>query len=161
MRPACSIMTRSAVVHWGQVLGRKTPIPNELAAVEDGRMERLERKRQPAQEWRACKLWTAYFDMPLMGGWHAFLEDYRGAGRRVWIDRDCRSIIAPLMKLFPLVLPFTGNEWDARHSDSWELWKIEFAKTFQRRRQDRKPLGVAYVKWNHHDAPIRITKPCE
>lgn len=38
---------------------------------------RLARLRE-THPWRAVKLWVACFDQPLMGGWHAFLEDRNG-----------------------------------------------------------------------------------
>lgn len=149
---------RSALVYWG----RKN-IPSDLHSVVDGRVVTWDevmaarRARQVDRLWtkrewlvrplRAWKVWVAYYDMPLMGGWQAFIEHYRpgfGFGL-VWIDRDRRWLKEILMKAFPLVLPL-GKDWE-----QWEEWKIAFAKEFQRRRHDKRPLGVAYVWWDGRD----------
>jgi hypothetical protein len=150
-----SIITRSALVFWG-----RNPAP-DVASVVDGQIitwgevmdtrrknqrERLRRKRH-VDEWRAHKLWVAYFGQDLMGGWHAFVEDIRGRDHRVWIDRDCRHLMPYLMKLFPLVLGL-GSE-----RDQWEMWKPEFAASFKRRRQHRQPLGVTALWWDRRHSP--------
>lgn len=49
------------------------------------------------------------------------------------------------MDAFPLLLPL----WDPR--EQWNRWKEEFAARYARRRQDRRPLGVAYVWWDGRD----------
>jgi hypothetical protein len=155
-----TIITRSALVYWGH-----NPAPNVAYIVSDHTRERrvvtwadvmeARRKRQDEQltrkrhvmTWRAYKLWVAYFDQELMGGWHAFLEDYRGADYRIWIDRDRRWLEPMLMKAFPLVLPL-GSE-----REQWQLWKLAFAKQFRRRTHDRKPLVVSIVWWNERESP--------
>ena len=155
-----TVITRSALVAWG-----RQDIPADLALIEidlgkPGRhvvtwtevMERrrarqselLRRKRKglgTSDERRAYKVWVAYFDQWLMGGWQAMIEDFRGRHgfHSSWIDRDRRSLKPILMQAFPLVLPL-GSE-----GDQWAAWKIAFAGQYERRRQDRKPLGVAYV----------------
>jgi hypothetical protein len=111
------------------------------ADVMKRRCERQRRKRQ-SPLWRPWKLWVAYFDQPLMGGWHTFLEDWRGRDSRVWIDRDRRHIRKSLMGLFPLILPLEDEDSD------WRRWQVEFARTYQRRTQHGRPLGVAHVRWD-------------
>ena len=154
---------RSALIYWGQ-----NPAP-DVARVEVDAMhrrhvvtwadvmrerrerqrQRLEYKRQVA-EWRAYKLWVAYFDQPLMGGWHAFLETYRtGFDQRIWIDRDREWMRPKVMELFPLVAPCSEPM-------QWRRWKTAFAEAYERRRQDDQPLGVAYIWWNGRDDPRRI-----
>lgn len=147
-----TIFTRSALVFWGH-----NPAPDVARVEIDWRGERrvvtwadvmherrewqrriLERKRY-VEPWRAHKLWVAYFDQNLFGGWQAFLEDFRGRNGRRWIDRDAPGLQKTLMELFPMSLPFG----DAR--EQWEGWKPLFAHRFKRRMQDHKPLGVAYV----------------
>jgi hypothetical protein len=117
-------------------------INGEVVTVEEARRNRresqaehLRRKLAVERETHAWKLWVAYFDQRLMGGWQAFLERQ---GERVWIDRDRKWLMEPLMKLFP-----TGALFD-----DWHDWKRVFAKRFERRRQDRRPLGVAFVWWD-------------
>jgi hypothetical protein len=126
------------VVTWAEVLQDR----------RERQREQLRRKREgwgPGPE-RAYKLWVAYFDQNLMGGWHAFLETYRpGLSQRTWINRDCRWLIPVLMQLFPLVLPL-GSE-----RDQWALWMPAFAQQHKRRMQDRHPVGVAPVWWNGRD----------
>lgn len=156
-----TIMTRSALVYWGH-----NPAPDVALVLIDDRgrhvvtwadVMRMRRERQQEQlrrkrcvvEWRAYKLWVAYFDQPLMGGWQALLEDWRGRPYSEWIDRD-RSWLRPmLMKLFPLV-PDVGTE-----NTQWGEWKPAFAEQFERRRQDGRPLGVACLWWDQYDAPRR------
>jgi hypothetical protein len=143
-----TIITRSALVAWGF-----NPDPDvayverdhhgervvKVAEVRAARLERqrltLDRKRE-VRPWRAVKLWVAYFDQTLMGGWHAFLENRDG---RVWIDRDRKHIRERVMELLPVGLPF-GDP-----GRRWEDWKPAFARQFRRRSQDRKPVGVAYL----------------
>jgi len=91
--------------------------------------------------------------MFIMGGWQAFIEDFRGRDGRHWIDRDQPWLMPHLLELFPLVLNFEHGE--LRHSDTWERWKIVFAKQYKRRTQDRRPVGIAYVWWNGLDSPRR------
>ncbi len=135
------------LVNWGGKFGRQTVTwADVMAKRREDQCRRLELKRAIV-EWRAYKLWVAYFDQNLMGGWHAFLEDWRGAGYRIWIDRDRTWMKAKLMETFPLCLPL-GTE-----CEQWERWKVEFARQFERRRQDRQPVGVAYIWWNQRDSP--------
>jgi hypothetical protein len=112
-----------------------------MAARRAEQSRRLETKRY-ARQWRACRLWVAYFDQNLMGGWHAFLDDWRGDSFRVWIRADHlkRSVI----DLFPLV---EGG------LDEWWRWMPAFAEEFERRRQAGRPVGVAFVWWNGFDPP--------
>jgi hypothetical protein len=83
----------------------------------------------------------------LMGGWNAFMDDYRGRGWGIWIDRDCRWLVPQLLTGFPLVLPL-GSQ-----AQEWHLWKIEFAKRHELTRQMREPRGVLNVWWNKRDTP--------
>jgi hypothetical protein len=164
-----SIITRKALIAWGH-----NP-PPDLAAVRTdhhGRhiitwddvmaarrkhqAERLQRKREWfVSHFRAYKLWVAYFDQDLMGGWQAMIEDWRGWGYSMWVDRDRPWLKPKLMQAFPLVLPL-GSEYE-----QWAAWKIAFAKQFKRRSHDRRPLGVAYLWWDGSDQPrpISLNRP--
>jgi hypothetical protein len=164
-------MNRKAVEYWG-----RKPARPDLAYVDiDSRHQRrvvtwaevMEARRERQRKrldlirqvipWRAYRIWVSYFDQWLMGGWHAFLDDWRGDGYRIWIDRDCRHMKVPLMTAFPLVLPLGSEheQWD-HYWKPWEQWKVEFAQNFERRRHDRRPVGVAYVWWNGRDTPRPI-----
>ena len=155
-----TIISRSALVAWG-----RNPPPELHSIVNDPRHGRrvvtwddvmrerreqqrlrLARKRQVC-EWKPYKVWVAYFNQFLFGGWHAFIENRDGC---TWITnaRDGR-LIQPLMDLFPMTLSLGAEK------DAWERWKIEFAKSHQRGRQCRKPRGFAVVWWNGHDAELR------
>ncbi len=150
-----AIIMRSALEFWGQ------HPPAELHSIEVGHggkrrmvtwdeVMAARRKRQAerlrwirhVEEWRAHKLWVAYFDQNLMGGWQAFLCDWRGRCNETWIDRDASGLKPMLMRVFPLVLPLGTNDFQ------WELWKQAFARRYERRRQDRRPLGVAICWWD-------------
>ncbi len=153
-----TLITRSALVAWGHnpppevhsvVIhhrgpgGRQTVTWAEVMETRRKRQrERLEAIRTPHHPLRAYKLWVAYFDQNLMGGWHAFLEDYRGAGYRIWIDRDRSGIKELIMKTFPLVEEH-ASEWK-----QWHAWKLAFAQHFARRVHDARPCGVGYVWWD-------------
>ena len=100
----------------------------------------LERKRY-VEPWRAVKLWVAYFGTGLMGGWNAFITDWRGEGWEIWIDRDGKGYREELMGLFPA----------GRLPGDWEDWKPAFAKAFRRRSQLRKPVGVVYLWRRGHE----------
>jgi len=148
-----SIFTRSALVFLG-----KDPAPNVAGLIRDhsgehvitwsevlaNRRERqrriLECKRR-VQPWRAAKVWIAYFDQFLFGGWQAFIQTIHDSH---WIDRDRRSLIATLLSLFP----FVQDDGDERN---WEKWKPGFARHFRRRTHHRRPCGVSYVWWDGHD----------
>ena len=101
-----------------------------LAARRERQRRQLEDKRRVVP-WRPAKLWVAYFDQWLFGGWQAFVEDRRESQ---WIDRDRKFLKCDLMKLFPCTL-----------FDTWEDWKPRFAQRFARRRQCGRPVGVAFV----------------
>lgn len=103
------------------------------------RQEWLLRQKRIVRQARAYKVWVAYFDQFLMGGWQAFIEN---GGERVWIDRDRRWLIEPLMRQFPLLLP---------GCDDWHRWKIEFARQLRRGEHDGRPRGVAFVWWDGRD----------
>lgn len=159
-----SVISRKALISWRSRLGHDTTLPADLAAIVDGRKvtlaevmehrrkrqaEILERKRHswpiPHSAW---KVWVAYYDMPLMGGWQCMIEHYRPGYNlgSAWIDRDRRYLKPVLMREFPLILPL-GSEYE-----QWEAWKIAFATQYKRRTQDRKPLGVSYVWWDGRDS---------
>lgn len=151
-----TIITRSAAVFHGM------PIADDVASIvyeydqaepqfvtwadvmadrRERQAARLDRKRNAGVvRWRAVRLWVAYYDQWLMGGWQAFVDDYRN--RCAWIDRNRKYLKETLMSLFPLVLPI---------GDQWSQWKIEFANRYRRRRHHRKPLGVQML-WHdgHH-----------
>lgn len=151
-----TIITRSALVFHGH-----NPPPNVASVVielgvrrtitwDDVMRERRERQASilarrrdvGGDEWAATKLWVAYFGQNLMGGWQAFLDS---RNYHVWIDRDGKLYKDRLMAIFqaPKHLFHQWNEW--------ETWKEWFAKTFRRRTQCRKPLGVAYLWKRGHD----------
>lgn len=128
------------IITWAEVMEKRKAFQGE----------RLRRKREFFHfPWRAYKLWVGYFDQSLMGGWHAFLEDYRGRPHSIWIERHVPLLKPDLMKTFPLILQLESDR------EQWEAWKVEFAKQFERRRQCRRPLGVAYIWWNKRDMPRR------
>ena len=155
-------MTRSAMEYWGHNpapdiagceidhRGRRLITWSDVMRHRREQMEWSLRHKRECAEWRAYKVWVAYFDMFIMGGWQAFIDRGR---EREWIDRDRRRLKPHLMRLFPLVLPL-GSE-----GEQWSVWKQQFAKQFQRRRQDRRPLGVAYVLWDGKSQPT-ITDHC-
>jgi len=156
-----SIIMRSALVHWDQnpapdlayVLtdrrGRRVVTWSEVLDQRRARQrERLGWKRMVC-ETRAYKLWVAYFDQPLMGGWQAFLETYQAQHYYevcIWIDRDRSFMIPNLLNVFSLV-PSVGSEYE-----QWRLWKPEFAEQYRRRSHDNRPLGVAYCWWDGRDS---------
>lgn len=165
-----TFIDRSALVAWGH------PVPNNLASVEvshEGRhvvtwdevmirrrkeqARRLELKRR-VHGFRACRVWVAYFDQRLMGGWHAFIEDFRGDVDRTWIDRDRKWLMEPLMELFPASPSLFQDRPDGRFSPvGWEDWKIDFARRFQRGTQHRKPRGVRMLWFDGRD--LRLENP--
>lgn len=146
---------RSALVAWG-----RTPPPELHSIVSDGinsprrivtwadvMNTRRERQRDRMNDIRysagrrVFRVWVAYFDMELFGGWHAFID--RGERQHgEWIDRD-RSWLKPiLLKTFPLLLPL-GSE-----SEQWAAWKVEFANRYQRGKHDKRPRGCHFVWWD-------------
>lgn len=151
-----TIITASAAAFWGR------PLPAGVACVErDHRGERAvtyaelgreKRERQArrlaakreVRAWRAVRLWVAYFDQSLMGGWHAFVEGLDLP--RVWVDRDRRHWEETLTRLYPVTL-FAG----------WEDWKEAFARAHRAGTQDRRPLGMAYL-W-HRAGELRRARP--
>ncbi|MDE2101300.1 MAG: hypothetical protein KGL39_28900 [Patescibacteria group bacterium] len=91
------------------------------------------RRQVGADLWHAVRLWVAYFDQSLMGGWQAFLDDYRG--NCLWLDREGKYVELPqVLKLLPFSL-----------FDDWYAWKKAFAAKYERRRQDGKPVGVLFL----------------
>ena len=98
---------------------------------------RLENNRRGEEEWRAWRLYVAYFDQDMFGGWQAMLDNFKGpqSWDSTWIDRDAKGLKEPLMQMFP----FLVTDW-------WE-WKPLFAKQYERRRQDGQPVGVRYLWW--------------
>lgn len=86
--------------------------------------------------YRPWALRVEYYDQRLMGGWQAFLSQ---VDDEIWICRDSKLLIEPLMRLFPLVLPgFFG----------WYEWKEKFAVRFQRGVFCGRPRGHAIVRWD-------------
>lgn len=73
------------VVTWAEIIEQR----------RQWQRERLDRIRFVPQ-WRPYKVWVAYYDMDLFGGWHAFIEN---RNERIWIDRDRSGLIPELMKL--------------------------------------------------------------
>jgi len=144
-----AILMRSALVFHGH-----QPPPELHSILDDGftrrvvtwaehlderrqrQRERLEVLRRGPQR-RAYKLWVAYFEQLIFGGWHAFLENREGCH---WISRR-GEMPAQIMRLFPLVLPF-GDEGERLRE---MLWMEAFAKAYKRRMHHGRPLGVAVV----------------
>jgi hypothetical protein len=162
-----SLFTRKAVEFYS---GR--PAPPTLAYVEmdhQGRriitwdqVMKARRERQTrrlsyireANPERAYRICVSYFDQWIMGGWQTMLDDWRGRDYAIWIDRDRQWFKAKLMRCFPLVLALGSEE------SQWREWKEAFAKQYERRRQDREPVGVAYIWWDgHHGEPRPISPP--
>jgi hypothetical protein len=107
-----------------------------FADIGRGKRERQRRRlelRRNFTPWSACRLWVAYFDQRLMGGWQAFLKDRRG---ECWIDRDRKHAKERLMELFqfPSLFPL-----------DWHDWKAEFAVRHQVCRHDGRPLGAVNI----------------
>ena len=154
-----TIIDRKALLHWGEALGIKRDLPDDLAFIVDDpwrggrkivtwsevmenrrdRQAKILRHKRHVEPWRAVKLWVAYFNQDLFGGWHGFIEDWRGRNGRIWIDRDGKGFIAQAMEMFPVGLPL--GSWRER----WEEWKPAFAKKFSRGKHDRKPRGVVFL----------------
>lgn len=153
--------TRSALIFWGH-----NPGPDVAAVAidhgerrvitwDDLRLKKIERQERSLR-WKrsspvdhAYRVWVAYYDQFIFGGWQAMISRQ---GESHWIDRDRRWLIPKLLKQFPLVLPI-GSEYE-----QWQSWKVEFARQFKRRTQDRKPLGVAFVWWDGHSRDLRKAK---
>lgn len=152
-----TIMTRSALIAWGQ-----TPPPDVAGIISDRPGSRRvitwhevmaqRRQRQHAQlahkragrPRHAWRLMVAYYETAVFHGWQAVLDTY--ADRSVWIDRDRRGLRRQLMTVYPLVLPL-GDPW-LTWWPAWDQWKVAFAEQYTRRQQARKPLGVTYVWWD-------------
>ena len=141
-----AIITRSAIRFWhGDGRREVVTLGRMRAERKEWQRKRLAHLTRPAPGWRAVRLWVAYFDQDLCGGWHAFLDGYRRD--RTWVDRDNKFVIPRLMELFPLGL-----------FDRWDDWKPEFARRFRRRNQDRKPVGVATL-WERDRHLTRAIPP--
>lgn len=139
---ACVVhdLTGRHVVTWADVLDRRRERQRTI----------LENKRHVTR-WHAWKVWVAYYDMDLFGGWQAFIER---TGSRSWIDRDRDWLIRPLMELFPLVLiPGEQYPYNMSRTPEWDLWKQEFARCYRRRQHHRRPLGGANVWWDGQERP--------
>jgi len=108
----------------------------------EGNLASIERAAQP----RAYKLWTAYYDMDIFGGWQAFVENRDDL---TWIDRDNKPSKPRWMKLFPLLLDQTD----------WEGWKIECARQYKRATHHGKPRGVVYLMSIPGERGYRICDP--
>lgn len=159
-----TIITRSALEFYGQhpaadvarvvvdAYGDRRVVTWSEALDERRKRQRLilDRARRGPPPWQPYKLWVAYYDMTLFGGWQAFIEN---RAEREWIDRDCSFLIAPLLRLFPLVLALGTQR------DQWHQWKVEFARQFARREHDRRPLGVATLWWNGLGDPPQLRSP--
>jgi len=117
------------VVTWAEVLDERRQRQARILA---------NRRQVGADLWRAVRLWVAYFDQNLMGGWHAFLDGL-GAWGHKWVDRDGGpGLRERLMGLFPVAGRLPGLV-------HWDEWKPLFAAAHERRRQDRRPVGVALL----------------
>lgn len=114
----------------------------EVHAARNKRREHALYWKRFVEPWRAVKVEVAFFNQRLMGGWQAFLD---GIAYHVWIDRDGPHYKEQLMSLFPLTL------------FGWEEWKVAFARSFARRRQDRRPVGVDYLWRRGHLLACRPT----
>jgi hypothetical protein len=159
-----TVITRSALIFHGHnpapevhsvVIDHRGPGGRRVvtwAEVMDARRQRqreLLRRKLDTPQVRAYKLWVAYFEQNLMGGWHAFLEDHHGAGYRIWIDRDMNWMEAVIMAAFPVV-DTVGTE-----RQQWNAWKLAFAQHFARRVHDGRPCGVAYLWWDRRNSAVR------
>ena len=159
-----TIITRSALIHWGQIFGKPArDLAPDLHSIVDGRVvtwrevmeartkrqqERLANKRT-FTERRVHRVWVAHFGTGLMGGWNAFI-DRNNHEFGTWVCEARMSWMIPeLMKAFPLVIPAREN---------FELWQRTFAKEYERRRKCGKPVGVAYVWWDKHGTPEPIQR---
>lgn len=157
-----TIINRSALVSMGA-----NPAPDVASIVEDyqgrqvvkwsdvlqARRDRqrdiLAAKRLGHSPVRAYRLSVLYYDQRLMGGWQAFID---GIHYHAWIDRDRKWIIPQLMELFPPSQPRLCPQ-----ARDWLDWKIEFARRFERRKQDRRPVGVQHFWWDEQHQFRRVT----
>ncbi len=112
------------------------------------RQARIIENKRRVHPWRAYRLWVAYFDQWLMGGWHAFLDDFRGNHFGRWIERSPGPGTASLMRLFPAGLSLGDTD-----REKWERWKPAFAAQYQRGAQNGKPRGCVFLWWNERDEP--------
>jgi len=148
-----AVFTRSALVHWGF-----QPGPEIAALIRDydgdhyrtwadvmrerrKEQTRILRNKRQSEEWHPAKLWVAYFDQAIFGGWQCMIESLR---ERAWVDRDRPALIPELLRMFPSVLAFNGPT----QRDTWEAWKPAFAAAHRRRTHHRKPRGVVYLWWS-------------
>lgn len=155
-----TIITRSALVFHGHdpapdvasiVVdheGRHVVTWSDVMAARRERQAAILQAKRAVREVRAHRVWVAYFDQPLMGGWQAFVEDFRGRYGvwRNWIDRDRRGLIPHLMRLFPLVLRLGRDE-----REWFDDWKAAFAAEYRAGSHDGRPRGCAFVWWDGRD----------
>lgn len=111
---------------------------------------RLANKTTVRHPWRAYRLWVAYFDQDIFGGWHAFLDDFRGDRRGRWLTRY-RDVPDRFMRLFPAGLVLGDSPYD-RLQD----WLPAFAKLYRRGTHCRRPRGRVYLWWDGRGEPRRI-----
>lgn len=148
-----AIIMRSALVAWGHNPppelhsivsdhhGRRVVTWSEVVSQRRERQQLILERKRHATKCQAFKVWVAYFDMFIFGGWQCFIENRDSC---IWIDRDRKHLKSILLKRFPLVLDLGGEH------ETWELWKVEFARRFRRRAHHKHPLGVAYAWWDGH-----------
>lgn len=152
-----TIFMRSALVYHGH-----NPAPDVHSIVIDHRgrhvvtwadvmrerrekQERILRHRRESHPTRAYRVWVAYFDQWLFGGWQAFIENFqdRHSWCSHWIDRDAHQWRRRLMEMFPLLLPLGRNE-----RERFEDWKPAFAEQYRAGSQAGHPRGCVFLWWN-------------
>jgi hypothetical protein len=153
-----TIFTRSALVAWGGkpdsdvayvVDGCKVTWSDVMHARRERQEQRLARIRRAGGLTSIWRIQVEYFDQWCFGGWQALAD--RIGRESIWIDRDRQGLVAPLMKAFPVALPF-GSE-----SERWALWKETFAREFRRGTHHRKPRGVGFVRWDGRHSLERVS----
>ena len=167
-------MNRKACEYWGQnpppelayVRGdrpgeRRIVTWDEIMQERRARQSRILASRRMVLDRPSCayRLWVAYFDQDLMGGWHAFIDNIRTRQYPgTWIDRDRRHLKPALMEVFPLVASTKKRHELFDDRTDWNRWKKAFAEVYSSRMHDEEVVGVRYVWWDGRSDPRPIIK---
>jgi hypothetical protein len=122
--------------------GRRVVTWADVMADRRARQERILARKRHVERERACRIWVAYFDQDLYGGWHAFLGDHRGRRGEAWVNKGrCDGPLASrLMDLFPLVLDFGDSP-----KERFGRWMVAFARRYRRGTHHGRPRGCAFL----------------
>jgi hypothetical protein len=125
LRPDLACIVNGKVVTWADVMrNRRARQARELEW----------RRRDHTGRWRALRLSVRYYDMFIMGGWHAYL--HAAGGYEYWLryDRYKEELMA-LLPLLPPLLP----------ADDWHAWLKLFARAYRVGTADRRPRGALTI----------------